>query len=209
MLIYIAGPYTGDRDKNIQDARKVSIELWKKGHAVVCPHLNTAKMEDDGIEYDVILRGDVDIISRCDAIMMMENWEESSGASLEHKYAEGIGLPIFYWPVIPERHPTEIRCPDQCEAFREVTNQMYRLHLQKNQDYSPANIKGPGVVGLAVRLWDKTTRMMSLLGFEIDISDSKYVGPKEARNETLDDTFIDLSNYGVIGQILRKGRWGK
>jgi hypothetical protein len=69
MLLYVAGKYTGDVDANIAAARKVAVELWERGHAVICPHLNTAHMEQDcKVDYDAYLLGDFNMISRCDAI---------------------------------------------------------------------------------------------------------------------------------------------
>ena len=65
-------------------------------------------------------------------------------------------------------HITEQRCPEQVAGFRAVLQDMYQTHLDKNADYSPANILGTGEIGLATRLWDKVVRYMSLLGFKIE-----------------------------------------
>ena len=88
MLIYVAGKYTGDVNKNIASARNVAIALWEIGHAVICPHLNSAHMEEDcKADYETYMRGDFNMISRCDALVMVENWKDSSGAKREHEYA--------------------------------------------------------------------------------------------------------------------------
>jgi hypothetical protein len=106
-------------------------------------------------------------------------------------------------------HPTERKYPEQTEIFKTITNEMYELHLQKNQDYSPSNINGVGMLGLATRIWDKTIRLMNLLGFNIEAKLISFDGAREPKNESIDDTFKDLANYGVIGMIMRAQKWGK
>lgn len=104
-------------------------------------------------------------------------------------------------------HPTELRCPNQCGAFREIIDKMYRTHLEKNQDYSPANIRAMGELGLSTRVWDKVARLLNLMGF--DIERGTYSSKKEPKNESIDDTLLDLANYAIIWQIYRQNKWGK
>ena len=105
-------------------------------------------------------------------------------------------------------HETERRNPNQAAGFREIIENMYQTHLDKNADYSPANVLGVGEIGLVVRLWDKMTRLMNLLGFEIKVEFVEYRGPKEAKNESIEDTYMDMSVYSIIALLYRKGRWG-
>lgn len=106
-------------------------------------------------------------------------------------------------------HPTEVKRPIQTQAFQEILNRMYRVHLDKNADYSPANILGTGWIGLVTRLWDKMARMMNLAGFRIEIASSEYEAPQAPRNESIDDTLMDMAVYAIIGLLLRQGKWGK
>lgn len=103
MIVYISGKYTnGDISSNILLARKVAIELWERGLVVICPHLNTANFEQDcRIGYDRYITGDLEILSRCDVIEMLPNWEESNGARDEHGFALEMDMPIFYYPELP------------------------------------------------------------------------------------------------------------
>jgi nucleoside 2-deoxyribosyltransferase len=39
---------------------------------------------------------DIAAINTCDAVFMLTGWEESSGARIEHAYAEYIGLQVIY-----------------------------------------------------------------------------------------------------------------
>jgi hypothetical protein len=86
---------------------------------------------------------------------------------------------------------------------------MYRTHLDKNVDYSPANILATGSIGLATRIWDKVARFMSLNGFKLNLAKSEFTAPREPKNESIADTLLDLANYGVIGAVLLKEKWGK
>lgn len=212
MLLYVAGKYTGDVDTNIDTARYVAETLWQLGHAVICPHLNTAHFEDTipDVSWETYLAGDFNMISRCDGLVMVPNWKESKGAKMEHEYALSLDIPIWYAPDYPQLHTTEIRCPEQVQGFREIVNKMYRIHLDKNADYSPANIILTDEPGLVTRLWDKTARLLNLTGFKFQALLSEgFDAPRQPKNEAIDDTYYDLAVYGVIGLLLRKKVWGK
>jgi len=223
MLLYLAGPYSASETRtvefNIAVARNVAISLWNQGHTVLCPHLNTANLEHDvtfgtkdtEAQYMHWIMHSLNLLRRCDAIVLLPNWTESRGARTEHEYALEQKIPVYEWcdagTIIPE-HPTKQNNPNQCKVFMETIMRMYRLHLDKNRDYSPANILGTGEIGLITRLWDKMARLLSLSGFQIRIKDSQYVGSREAVNESIDDSYLDLANYAVIGRLLRMGYWG-
>lgn len=102
MIVYIAGPYRGDVDANIQRAREVAIEMWRMGYTVFCPHLNTAHFEIDcGVEDARYLQGDLEILARCDAMVLIHGWEKSSGAKDELAFARAKGILVWYWPAVP------------------------------------------------------------------------------------------------------------
>ena len=97
-IIYVAGAYSPFVDEyhfrrgiddNIEDAEKMSIRLWEMGFTVICPHLNTAHFEQDcTCKYQDYIEGDLEILSRCDAIFMLPNWEYSKGATAELQFAK-------------------------------------------------------------------------------------------------------------------------
>jgi hypothetical protein len=97
--------------------------------------------------------------------------------------------------------------PEQFSEYQNILNQMMQLHKSKSEDYSPWNVKGVGEVGVAVRIWDKTARLMNLLGWDIGTgSISKSKSPK---NESIEDTLLDLASYAIIMIVLLRGKWGK
>ncbi len=113
-VVYVAGPYRspggpwGVRE-NIDYATRVARELWLLGLAVICPHANTAWMDGPqlavnehgavcGSGDEVFLRGDLELLSRCDAIVLVGKWRESSGAKTEYLQALASAQRVFYWP---------------------------------------------------------------------------------------------------------------
>jgi len=211
MIIYIAGLYSvGNIDENIANARKAAIEVWESGNVAICPHLNTAHFEiDASLDHDDYIDGDLKILARCDAILMLRNWKISKGAKIENLYALEHKIPIYYYPDIPPLHPLEVECPLQVTGFMETIMGMWRLHLSKNQDYSPMNIQLTGEPGLVTRIWDKTARLLALTGFRANITNATFSAPKTPNHEAIEDTYFDIAVYGVIGILYRFGMWGK
>lgn len=113
MLIYLSGPYRGNIAKNIEAARRVAVELWEQGYTVICPHLNTAFFERDCKITDDYIRRDLEIVSRCDAVILLPGWQCSEGAREEKRAAEDLGIAVYEYP---DRPPIE----DVRERYRLV-----------------------------------------------------------------------------------------
>jgi len=71
------------------------------------------------------------------------------------------------------------------------------LFDKKQQDYGPHNIAKHGIHGVLVRMSDKVERLATLFK-------SKRRKPQ---NESISDTFQDISNYGIIAQMVDDGQW--
>ena len=100
-VVYVAGPYRNKTEEgkreNIWHAIRVAVRLWELGFFVVCPHTNTANFEFySSLPDERWLEGDLEILKRCDCVMMLKGWEESKGAMEEHKLAQRLNLEIFY-----------------------------------------------------------------------------------------------------------------
>ena len=97
-LAYIAGPYRAETPsgivKNIRNAEAVAIKYWQKGYAVICPHKNTALF--DGLCPDETwLDGDIEILKRCDLVVMATGWRNSAGSIYEHETAILNGIEVI------------------------------------------------------------------------------------------------------------------
>jgi len=99
-VVYVAGPYRGPTEAavfaNILAAREASIGLWRLGFAPICPHLNSLLMGGAVTDSD-FLQGDIEILARCDAVLLLPNWNSSEGASGERNFAVREGLPLLVW----------------------------------------------------------------------------------------------------------------
>ena len=75
-----------------------------------------------------------------------------------------------------------------------------QLFDSKQLDYGSSNIALGGELGVAVRLQDKVSRMRNLLLKELK-------GDANVNHESLEDSFKDAANYGMIGLLLKRGLW--
>lgn len=83
----------------------------------------------------------------------------------------------------------------------DIAEELAELLIRKHNDYGPGNINGSpygAVPGLITRMWDKMARIKNLT--END---------KQVSNEPLEDSFMDLANYAIIGLMVTRGQWPK
>lgn len=106
MKIYIAGPITVDKDHYQEHFRKAEEYLKSLNWEVINPALE----EYDDCFYKetgekdkwtpkawlFYIKRDMDLVSQCDAIYMLEGWEQSPGANVEHITAKKFNLAIYY-----------------------------------------------------------------------------------------------------------------
>lgn len=99
-LVYVAGKYRDSGEwavwQNIQRASEVALALWQMGYAVICPHRNTM-MFGGAAPDDVWLKGDLEMLSRCDLLVLVPGWEKSSGTKAEIEKARELGIPVYRW----------------------------------------------------------------------------------------------------------------
>lgn len=80
-----------------------------------------------------------------------------------------------------------------------ILDELAAIMVRKHQDYGPMNIAGaPGgpMNGLRVRMYDKLARLNNL----VEKGDTPNY-------ETIEDTFLDLANYAIIGLLVQRGQW--
>lgn len=89
-----------------------------------------------------------------------------------------------------------------CANVWEVMDEIGNLLITKQLDYGPGNVNnahGGPINGLLVRIGDKFERLKNLM---------KKDGIKP-QHESIEDSFKDLANYGVIGLMVQRGVWPK
>jgi nucleoside 2-deoxyribosyltransferase len=98
-VIYVGGPYKArtpeEVERNIAAASDMAFRVWSCGHVAICPHLNVPKGAEEKLPRAVFLMGDLAILRRCDALLVVGDWESSAGTVAEWQEAKRLGLPAF------------------------------------------------------------------------------------------------------------------
>lgn len=98
-VVYIAGPYRAPTPRkilaNIWAAQEAALAVWRAGAVAICPHSNCYLFDSEAPD-DVWMDGDLELLRRSDAILLVTGWEASVGATREQQLAVELGLPIFY-----------------------------------------------------------------------------------------------------------------
>ena len=100
--------------------------------------------------------------------------------------------------------------PELADEFKKIQAEMYEMFAAKHMDYGLNNIALGGdltnasdkkfsLTGLCIRLTDKISRLKNLL-----TNGRNYV-----KGEGMEDTFIDIANYGIIGMLVGRNKWKK
>lgn len=97
-LVYIAGPFRApsawEIEQNIRRAEELALRVWQAGHVAICPHTNT-RFYQGAAPDEVWLEGDLVILRRCDAVLLVEGWERSVGTLAEIAEARRYGIPVL------------------------------------------------------------------------------------------------------------------
>ena len=104
----------------------------------------------------------------------------------------------------------EKQWPEMTDEFKRIMFTQYELFCKKQANYGPDNIsvgskleteieRKISLTGLWFRMNDKINRLKQLV----------VLGKDDTVNEAIEDTFQDLSVYGIISQIVSNGKWGK
>ena len=104
----------------------------------------------------------------------------------------------------------ETEYPELAKEFQNIQKEMYETFAAKHMDYGLQNISLGGdlnkesdkkfsLTGLAIRLTDKISRLRNLL----------TNGKNFVKGEGMEDTFLDVANYGIIGPLVGRDKWKK
>jgi hypothetical protein len=99
--------------------------------------------------------------------------------------------------------------PTIAAGYKQILKEQYELFAKKHLDYGMSNISAGtqletleetqfALTGLWYRISDKVNRWKNLI-----------ITKQTANNEPIRDTFQDITNYGIIAQLLERGYWKK
>jgi hypothetical protein len=105
----------------------------------------------------------------------------------------------------------ETNYPQLSNEFKQIQQEQYRLFASKMMDYGIQNIALGStleneedikfsITGIWLRCNDKINRLKNLI---------KRDGQNYVKGESMIDSFIDLSNYGIIAMMVLRNKWKK
>lgn len=95
MKIYIAGPITGrEKEEAFEHFERAENDLLRLGFDPVNPMKKVS--EQEGKTWAEYMKEDIPLLVACDAVLMLDRWQGSPGATLEHHIAKELGLYIVY-----------------------------------------------------------------------------------------------------------------
>ena len=100
-VVYCAGPYRNSVGRagvelNIQVARKVGVLAALKGWCPLIPQANTAHFEEVApLPDEFWLGATMELMRRCDAVVLCPGWQHSLGTLAEVAEAERLGIPVY------------------------------------------------------------------------------------------------------------------
>ena len=100
--------------------------------------------------------------------------------------------------------------PQTCDEFKVILDEMYETFCKKQRNYGPGNISVGtqlqtdedvklALTGLFFRKNDKIQRIKQLV----------VLGQPDEVGEAIQDTYEDLSVYGIISQLVQRDKWAK
>lgn len=104
----------------------------------------------------------------------------------------------------------ETNFPEMTYEFKMILKEQYEIFCRKQLNYGPSNIsvgtkcetedeRRLSQTGIWFRLNDKVQRLKQLV----------VLNKEDLVGESISDTYQDLSVYGIIAQIVQRGKWGK
>ena len=100
--------------------------------------------------------------------------------------------------------------PQTTSEFKKILDEMYITFCKKQRNYGPGNISVGtslqteedvklALTGLFFRKNDKIQRLLQLV----------VKGQPDEVGENIQDTYEDLSVYGIISQLVQRDKWAK
>ena len=94
MKWYLCGPMSGLPEQNYPAFREACVLLRSAGLVIVSPH-ETMHNPDGGIPWEVCLKHDLNTLTRCHGVIVLDGWTQSRGARLEVGTALALGMQIL------------------------------------------------------------------------------------------------------------------
>ena len=110
-LIYVASPYAGDVERNVEYAKQACRTVMESGHAFFAPHLLYPAVLDDAVpeERQTGIEMGLTLLHRCDELWAFGS-VTSSGMQAEIEEAERLRIPVH---ISEDLAPERLLVPEQ------------------------------------------------------------------------------------------------
>ncbi len=114
-LIYVASPYAGDVEKNVEYAKQACRTVMESGHAFFAPHLLYPSILDDAVpeERQAGIEMGLTLLHRCDEVWAFGP-VVSSGMQAEIAEAERLRIPVRRMDMAGELAPERTQGMSLC-----------------------------------------------------------------------------------------------
>jgi hypothetical protein len=97
-VVYLAGPFRAKtqwgREQNIREAERIGLKVAKMGAVPLIPHTMYRNFQEE-LPDEVWLEMDLELLSRCDAVLFLPQWSFSEGSTTEFAEAECLQMAMF------------------------------------------------------------------------------------------------------------------
>lgn len=139
MKVYLSGMITGDSNYR-QKFNAMAEELLSYGYVVFNP-----AVLPDGFDYEDYMDFDLLILSRCEALFLMRDWKNSSGAKREYEEAKRLGLQILTEEDLRIRRTLIQLCNDSKRLieieYSDDENQNWTDKMKQISDFVESKVK--------------------------------------------------------------------
>ena len=105
----------------------------------------------------------------------------------------------------------EEQYPNMTSEFKNIQRKQYALFCEKQHDYGPSNIAVGTSLGTEEEIKLSLTGLWFRMNDKIQRLKNMLMNNRESavKDEPIEDAYLDVSNYGIMAMIVKKGKWGK
>lgn len=97
--------------------------------------------------------------------------------------------------------------PTIYNGYRDIVDEQFELFARKHLDYGMHNVSAGTNLDTADEIEFAMTGLWYRLSDKINRWKNMIISGRKAQNETIIDTFQDITNYGIIAQLVKRGMW--
>ncbi len=148
ILVYIAGPFRAKtkwkNQQNIRNAENTGMEIANLQCTPIIPHAMYGNFDGEFTD-NFWLNAAINLMKRCNCVVLCEGWEHSEGTLAEIEVARQHNLPVFEWNSVREKAKFEVWVDQKLAEFKEQENFLKMLEpepvlcCKPNPNFQPQN----------------------------------------------------------------------